>query len=259
MKRLIWDYDPLTAGVVDEVYDRATSPRRGGPRFVDSAVADRIEADERSVEQLASDAFAELLRQAATLDTQVLVGRGSPGVRVIIAAEDLATGTGHGIIEGTGESVSTSTVEALVCAGGHIDATLSPSGAVLDLGREQRLYTHRQRIALAIRDGGCLWPSCERPPSWAEAHHIDRWTDGGKTDLAQGVLLCRHHHLRLHNEGWVIRLRDGRYWLHPPPRTGRPPALLVTKSRAVREHLARQGHAPSRALGNPSNRVGAPT
>jgi hypothetical protein len=239
MKRLIWDYDPLTAGVVDEVYDRATSPRRGGPRFVDSAVADRIEADERSVEQLASDAFAELLRQAATLDTQVLVGRGSPGVRVIIAAEDLATGTGHGIIEGTGESVSTSTVEALVCAGGRIDATLDASGAVLDLGREQRLYTHRQRIALAIRDGGCLWPGCERPPSWTEAHHIDHWAHGGKTDLAQGVLLCRHHHLRLHNEGWVIRLRDGRYWLHPPPRTGRPPTLLHTKSRAVREHLAR--------------------
>jgi hypothetical protein len=264
MKRLIWDYDPLTAGIVDEVYDRATSPRRGGPRFVDSAVADRIEADERSVEQLASDAFAELLRQAATIDTQVLVGRGSPGVRVLIAADDLATGTGHGIIEGTGETVSTSTVEALVCAGGRIDATVSAQGHVLDLGREQRLFNHRQRIALAIRDGGCLWPGCERPPSWTEAHHIDHWAHGGTTDLDQGVLLCRHHHLRLHNDHWTIRLRAGRYWLHPPgsgqsPGSGKPPTLLVTKSRAVREHLARHGHAPSRAVGNPSNRVGAPT
>jgi hypothetical protein len=248
MKRLIWDYDPLTAGIVDEVYDRATSPRRGGPRFVDSAIADRIEADERSVEQLASDAFAELLRQAATLDTDVLVGRGSPGVRVLIDAEDLRAGTGHGVIEGTGESLSVSTVDALVCAGGRVDATLDGQGNVLDLGREQRLYNHRQRIALAIRDGGCLWPGCERPPSWTEAHHIDRWVDGGPTDRDRGVLLCRHHHLRLHNDGWVIRLSAGRYWLHPPPGSDRPGALLVTKSRAIREHLARHGvkHPPAR-------------
>jgi hypothetical protein len=160
--------------------------------------------------------------------------------------------------------VSTSTVATLVCAGGRIDATLSASGAVLDLGREQRLFNHRQRIALAIRDGGCLWPGCERPPSWTEAHHIDHWAHGGTTDLDQGVLLCRHHHLRLHNDHWTIRLRAGRYWLHPPgsgqsPGSGKPPTLLVTKSRAVREHLARHGHAPSRAVGNPSNRVGAPT
>ena len=95
-------------------------------------------------------------------------------------------------------------------------------------------------FALAIRDGGCLWPECDRPPSWTEAHHIDRWSDGGRTDLDRGVLLCRHHHLRLHNEGWTIHTRAGRYWLHPPPGTDRPGALLVTKSRAIREHLARR-------------------
>lgn len=240
MKRLVWDYDPLTAGVVDEVYDRATSPRRGGPRFVDSVVADRIAADDRTLEQLASDAFAELLRQAASHDTQVLVGRGTPAVRVLVAADDLRAGTGHGVIEGSHETVSLATVDALVCAGGVQPATLDTRGAVLDLGREQRLYTARQRLALAIRDGGCLWPECDRPPSWTEAHHIDRWSDGGRTDLDRGVLLCRHHHLRLHNEGWTIHTRAGRYWLHPPPGTDRPGALLVTKSRAIREHLARR-------------------
>jgi hypothetical protein len=106
MKRLIWDYDPLTAGVVDEVYDRATSPRRGGPRFVDAEQKDRAEAlerDERTTEQIASDAFTELLRQAATLDGSVLLGRGAPAVRVLVPAADLAAGIGHGVIEGSGE------------------------------------------------------------------------------------------------------------------------------------------------------------
>jgi hypothetical protein len=99
MKRLIWDYDPVTAGVVDDIYDRATSPRRGGPRFVDSeavARAEALERDERTTEQIASDAFTELLRQAASAPTDVLLGKGAPAVRVLVQATDLIAGIGHG-------------------------------------------------------------------------------------------------------------------------------------------------------------------
>ena len=244
MKRLIWDYDPLTAGVVDEIYDRATSPRRGGPRFVETdevARADALERDERTTEQIASDAFTELLRQAATLPTEVLLGKGTPAVRVLVPAADLVAGTGHGVIEGSGEAISIGTVQALACANGTQPALIDSLGNVLDLGREQRLYSRHQRVALAIRDGGCLWKGCERPPSWCEAHHIDHYVrDHGRTDLDRGVLLCKHHHLKLHNGGWEIRRREGRYWLHSPPGSHRPPELLVTKSRAIREHLSRR-------------------
>lgn len=254
MKRIIWDYDPLTAAIVDEVYDRATSPRRGGPRFVDpDAVekADRIAADDRTTEQLASDAFTELLRQAATVDPDVLVGRGTPAVRILVPVDGpdgLDRHGGHGVIEGTDESVSRSTVDAIACAQGIQHAVIDSAGQVLDLGREQRLYSTRQRAALALRDGGCLWVGCDRPPSWCEAHHIDPWAHGGRTDLTRGVLLCRHHHLRLHNEGAHIThdpAGDGaRYWLHPPPHQGREPIPLPTKSRALREHLAKRNGEP---------------
>ncbi|WP_345761064.1 HNH endonuclease signature motif containing protein [Diaminobutyricibacter sp. McL0608] len=89
---------------------------------------------------------------------------------------------------------------------------------VLDVGRARRLFTGSQRVALAERDGGCRWPGCDRPPSWTEAHHIDPWAAGGRTDLDDGVLLCRHHHLLLHNNGWrVVRARDpGQFALIPP-------------------------------------------
>jgi hypothetical protein len=244
MKRLIWDYDPLTAGVVDEIYDRATSPRRGGPRFVDPdmvARAEDLERDDRTTEQIASDAFTELLRHAAELPNDVLLGKGAPAVRVLIPAADLAAGIGHGVIEGSNEALSIGTVQTLACANGTQPALIDSLGNVLDLGREQRLFSRHQRIALAIRDGGCLWTGCERPPTWCEAHHIDHYVrDHGRTDLDRGVLLCKHHHLKLHNENWQIRRRDGRYWLHPPPDSGRPPILLTTKSRAIREHVARQ-------------------
>jgi hypothetical protein len=243
MKRLVWDYDPETAGIVDEIYDRATSPRRGGPRFVDPEQAQRasdLERDVRTTEQIASDAFAELLRQAGGLDPAVLVGSSTPAVRVLVSAEALASGTGHGVVEGSGEALSIATVRRLACANGTRAALVDSIGDVLDLGREQRLYSANQRLALAIRDGGCLWPGCDRPPSWTEAHHIDHWArDGGRTDLDRGVLLCRHHHLRLHNEGWSIARRADRFWLEAPPGGDRPGAMLVTKSRAMREHLAR--------------------
>lgn len=87
----------------------------------------------------------------------------------------------------------------------------------LDVARSERLYTWRQRVALAARDGGCLFPECDRPPAWCEAHHIDFWArDGGKTDVARGVLLCRHHHLLMHNNGWEIIEASGEYSFLPP-------------------------------------------
>jgi hypothetical protein len=244
MTRIVWLIDPESAAIVTEVFDRITSPRRGGPRFVDPAARERAEHvrdDGRTTEQLASDGFTELLRQAATVDREVLLGSGAPAVRVLVAATDLERGAGHGVLEGTHESVSIATVERLACADGVQPLTIdTTTGQALDLGRSQRLFNPAQRIALAVRDGGCLWLGCERPPSWSEAHHITPWRHHGRTDIADGVLLCRHHHLQLHNEGWSITRRAGRYWLHPPPGSGRPGALLETKSRAVREIVARR-------------------
>lgn len=243
MTRIVWLLDPESAAIVTQVYDRATSPRRGGPRFVDPdqhAAASELRDDPRSTEQVACDSFVELLRQAASVDPSVLMKGGEPAVRVLVTAAALESGAGHGALE-SGESVSIATVERLACAGGVLPVILDAVGQVLDFGREQRTYTRRQRQALAVRDGGCMWPACDRPPLWTEAHHIRHWArDHGRTDLADGILLCRHHHLRLHNDKWEIERRAGRYWLQPPAGLeGRASgALLETKSRAVRELLA---------------------
>jgi len=245
MTRIVWLLDPESAAIVTEVYDRATSPRRGGPRFVDPeqrAAASELRDDPRTTEQVASDSFTELLRQSASLDPRVLMKGGEPAVRVLVTAAALESGAGHGVLE-SGESVSIATVERLACAAGVLPIILDATGQVLDFGREQRLYTRNQRRALAVRDGGCMWPGCDRPPRWTEAHHIRHWArDHGRTDVADGILLCRHHHLRLHNDNWEIERRAGRYWLQPPPgREGgarENGALLETKSRAVRELLA---------------------
>ena len=243
--RIVWRLDPIEGSVLSEVYDRATSPRRGGPRFVsDEQRAQRIADDPRTTEQLASDVFYGLVTAGAEVEPSQLLGRGAPAVRVTITERELIARTSHGRLQSGQVPVSIETVERLACTQGTIPVVFDSHGQPLDVGRERRLFTPRQRIALEERDGGCRWTGCERPPSWCEAHHIEHWArDHGRTDVADGVLLCKHHHLLLHDHHWEIERRGpGRaeyYWLIPPP--GRPdaaPRLLETKSRALRELLA---------------------
>jgi len=76
----------------------------------------------------------------------------------------------------------------------------------LDVGRQQRLATAALRDALAQRDQGCAFPSCDRSPRYCHAHRIKSWLDGGKTKLSNMCLLCEAHHVIVHRQGWHIRL-----------------------------------------------------
>ena len=40
---------------------------------------------------------------------------------------------------------------------------------------------------------------------WTQAHHIEWWSRGGKTDLENLVLPCLFHHPLVHEYGWSIR------------------------------------------------------
>ena len=193
MARLSWLMDPETAAAAGELFDRATSPRRGGPRFVDTDGADhrlaqRITDDTRTTEQLASDVFTELLRQGTAADSSQLLGSGAPVVRMIVTRDALDSRSGHAYIEGQPDPISIETVERAVCSSTIEPLLFSADGQALDAGREQRLYTPRQRRALAVRDGGCRFPGCDRPPSWTEAHHTKHWArDHGATNIADGA------------------------------------------------------------------------
>jgi hypothetical protein len=160
-------------------------------------------------------------------------------IRLTATKTAFERGTGLARIEGQVAPVSISTAWRLRCDAGVAGVVLDQNGYVLDFGREQRFFTRKQKEALAIVWGGCASPGCDRPPSWTEAHHIVFWKrDGGKTDLADGILLCRHHHLLLHNNGWEIFRDDvGRYWLIPPPEQdpNQTPIELGSKSAAIRD------------------------
>ena len=88
---------------------------------------------------------------------------------------------------------------------------------LLDLGRATRVVSAAQRRALAVRDGGCSFPNCDRPLAWCEAHHLRHWLHGGPTDLANLALLCRTHHRAVHEAGWQIHRHPGGDLTAAPP------------------------------------------
>ena len=240
--KLVWVMDPETAAGVRDLYDRATSPKLGGVRFVDperQELAETILKDVRTPEQLASDDFAQLLRLGADTDPRFLLGSGAPVIRLTVPKVDFETGTGLARIEGQVAPVAVSSAWRMSCEAGIAGFVMDENGLVIDYGREQRFFSKRQREALALVWGGCAAPGCDRPPSWTEAHHINFWArDKGRTDLADGILLCRHHHLLFHNNGWEITRDDEfKYWLVPPAEQdpAQTPIQLVPKSRVFQD------------------------
>lgn len=92
---------------------------------------------------------------------------------------------------------------ALVAVLHHVGA-----GEPLRLGRKTRAISPAQRRALRIRDGGCRFPGCHRR-THLNAHHIRPWSLFGPTDLDNLVLLCRFHHMLVHEGGFTVSAAEG--------------------------------------------------
>ena len=189
-----------------------------------------------------ADGFVQIFHNGLTADPSVVPGAGRAPVRVIVPAkvlDDRVTNgaggkpSGSAVLEETMSAITFRKLEEYLCEGGTIAIGFGHDGDPLNVGREQRLFTRAQRTALGVRDGGCRYPGCEKPPSWTEAHHTDYWArDNGRTDIANGILLCRYHHMLVHNKGWeIIRDEAGDYWLKPPKERDPQQTLIAMPSK----------------------------
>jgi len=167
--------------------------------------------DIRTKRQRLGDAVCELIYRAANPD-----GEG----RTLLAVHlDLNALTDHVATTTTlasGCHLAPSVVRRMCCDGEFLPLVLNGHSVPLDAGTTRRLVNPKQREALVARDRGCAYPGCTAPARWAEAHHIVHWKDGGPTDLANLVLLCRRHHRVLHHSPWQVRIRDGLPEFIPP-------------------------------------------
>ena len=103
-------------------------------------------------------------------------------------------------------------------------------GRVLWLGRSQRLGNAAQRMAAAVRDGGCV--QCDISTDQTQLHHIWDWYDGGPTDIDNLASLCGTHHRRLQDENLYLFQQDGRWKTRPRPGPAAPPRPVAPPARA---------------------------
>ncbi|MFG2040987.1 DUF222 domain-containing protein [Dactylosporangium sp. NPDC048998] len=100
------------------------------------------------------------------------------------------------------------------------DATLQQlwlhpeNGIPLQLGRAYRNTPPPLRRALAARDPYCRWPGCRIPANWCDSHHLRQWIrDHGETNIDNLVLLCRYHHVCMHERGWQLLREPHTGWI----------------------------------------------
>ena len=162
-------------------------------------------------------AFVQLLE---TLDPTRLPIHGGDATTLVVTIDldalkaDLATADliGAGLVPGddlTGDRITAAQARRLACTAKILPVVLGGDSLPLDLGRTRRLFTPTQRKALLVRDRTCRAEGCDVPGTWCEAHHLDPWHTGGRTDLADGVLLCSHHHHRVHDARYRVERSPG--------------------------------------------------
>jgi hypothetical protein len=162
-------------------------------------------------------------------------GTGSNQVEVLVlatvdqlaaahGADDPASRTAalaHLSVSGTGGAWPGSTLDPVTLARLSCDsplrrALLTPDGAILNLGRRQRLAAPSQKKALAARDHGCVVPGCGAPPEWCDVHHVIPWAEGGFTDVNSMILVCPRDHTAVHAGIDSVEMRDGIPWVRLP-------------------------------------------
>ncbi len=177
--------------------------------------------DDRARARRLADGLVELAFHA--LDHGFATDRGGPRAHLQLTAsvETLTgmPGAPGGDLEFAG-AVPAATVQRLACDASIRRVLLGPDSAVIDVGRALRVPSGAGRAALRVRDQGCVWPGCERPTSWTNAHHMVHWGHGGNTNLDNLVLLCHRHHWSVHEGGWqLVRAEQGRVLAIPPSHT----------------------------------------
>lgn len=237
---------------------RCSRSRRDGTLkfrgFLDTETGDRLEsllgvlakpvptkdgtADERSRAERDGDALAEIIDAAARADDATVQG-GETAVMVVTATvEELRSGAQQALLDVPG-CMSLDSLRRMACEARVVPAVFGADGEPLYLGRSHRHASAPQRRALAVRDKGCAFPGCTRPPKWTQPHHVVHWEHGGPTDADNLVLLCAAHHRVVHHTGWDVRT-------NPKDRLPDfiPPEHVDPQRRPLRNHA----HGPPRQL-----------
>ncbi|GGU15849.1 HNH endonuclease signature motif containing protein [Nocardioides albus] len=161
-------------------------------------------------DRLLGQAFARIIE---TYDVDQLPRHGGHATTVFItmSVEDLRNDLGTAALGFDGDQITAAEARRIACNADLIPVVLGTDSEILDFGRSIRLAHPVQHRALRLRDKCCQAEDCDAPAAWTEAHHLKPWSAGGRTDLANMVLLCPSDHRRIHDPDYTHeRLPDGR-------------------------------------------------
>lgn len=159
---------------------------------------------EATLEQRRADALHDIARTYLAAEPDDRSGEDRHLVVVQVSAESLVEDVPAGTLPRCGVvgggPLEHRTAERLACTGKVSLAISDVHGEILHLGRARRLASRAQRRALRLRDGTCVFPGCHQSKH-LDAHHLTPWSEGGPTDLDELALLCRRHHVMVHEGG----------------------------------------------------------
>jgi hypothetical protein len=180
--------------------------------------AGRCAGDSRTRGQQQADALVQLCDNALASGELPITRTVKPHVFARIDLDDLVdSSTGAGVAHTQyGTVISAARARWLACDGGISRIVFGPDGAILDLGRTQRVANPYLRRAVELRDGGCVFAGCDAPAWWCDVHHLVHWAFGGETSQENSALLCERHHTKVHHGFRIERQPDGQW------RTWRP-------------------------------------
>src|SRR5690625_1212453 len=204
-----------------------------------------------TLEQRKADALVALAR--TYLDTEPSDRTGEDRHLVIVelnadtlTAHPLTAARADGVPVGTSQRcgilgagpLETRTAERLACNGKIALKVTDAGGEILYLGRSQRLASRAQRRALRLRDTTCVFPGCHQTKH-LDAHHTTPLSHGGPTDIDGLALLCRRHHVMVHEGGLHLAPTPERTTAYQPrfqvlDTTGHP---VQARWPAMLEHL----------------------
>ena len=113
-------------------------------------------------------------------------------------------------------AISVTTAQMIACSSSWSWMLHDSAGKLLDLGRRRRRPNTALRRAARERDTcRCRFPGCESRR--VDLHHVQYWSNGGRTKLDNLVSLCKYHHMLVHERGYLIATtRDGTFaFCHP--------------------------------------------
>ncbi|GGB41061.1 hypothetical protein GCM10011492_34900 [Flexivirga endophytica] len=186
-----------------------TTGQAGDEKVQDEEPRDEKVRDERSPGKRRLDALLDLVGAGARAATGEGTQSSAATVLLTMGLETLTKGVGAASTS-TGDTVDAGAARRFACTADLIPAVLGGPSAPLDVGRRERLATKAIRAAVILRDGGCSFPGCDRPPGFCEVHHVRPWWAGGETSLTNSAMLCGRHHQTVHRKGYTADIQPDR-------------------------------------------------